>query len=114
MLYALLRKLRLWFHLTFQVPASWYLDPLPIQEFLVKQVDWKVVGDILGKVVNAKVSPLGELKATVSFDNKPVAILWDISTSAGVTIGCSLRASVLPNEAGLLVAALAINYMVMM
>jgi len=113
MLFGLLRKLRLWLWLTFQEPTLSFVDPSP-EFYQMKQVDWQEVANILGKVLKAKVAMLGEAKATVSFDNKPIAILWDISTQAGVTVGCSLRASIMPNEAALLVAALAINYMIMM
>jgi hypothetical protein len=109
----LLPKLRLWWQLTWQIPQQTDLfEPMP--EIRMKQLDWEQVAEALKKTLNAKIAQLGERKATVSLSDRPVAILWDLTDSTGHVIGCSLRASIMPNEAGLLVASLAINWMVMM
>jgi len=80
----------------------------------MKPIDWTKIAEVLKKTINATVVPLGEMKATVGLGGKPVAILWDLTDVTGHIIGCSLRASIMPNEAALLVACLAINWMVMM
>lgn len=108
----LLIRLRLWWQLTWQIPTVDPFEPEP--EIRMQQLDWTKVATVLKQTLKATVTPLGEAKATVSLDDKLVGILWDLTDATGHTIGCSLRASIMPNEAALIVASLAINWMVMM
>ena len=81
----------------------------------LETVDWPLVEKALKTSMGgrAKVVAMGEHKKAVTFNGRACAILFDLSDMNNRILGCSLRASIRPNDAASLVATLAIEMMVL-